>query len=545
MRTVDELEHGREAYARRAWTDAYESLARADAAGALEAGDLELLARSAYMLGRDDAYRRALERAYQAYVSAGELTSAARCSWWLGHNFLFRGEAAPARGWFARGRRLLEREEDCAERGYLLLPLLLQHVVNGDYDAAYATASEIAEIGERFADRDLVAMAESAQGQALVRLGRTEEGLRLVDETMVAVTAAELSPIVAGIVYCDTIAFCRDVYELRRAREWTAALTRWCDEQRDMVAHKGLCLVHRAEIMTLEGAWTEALEEARRVAEEFARGVLNERAQGHAAYRQGEVHRLRGEFESAEVAYREASRLGREPQPGLALLRLAQGNADAAAAAIRRAVGETTLPLKRAALLPAYVEIVLAGGDLDAARTACRELDEIAARQASDMLGAAAAYARGQLALAEGDARGGLAALRQAWDAWQELGAPYEAARARAPLGSACFAMGDEETAALELDAARSVFAELGAAADFARAESPGRRQVVGNTHGLTARQLEVLQLVAAGKSNREIAAALVISEHTVARHLQDVYAKLDVSSRTAASKFAFEHELV
>jgi DNA-binding CsgD family transcriptional regulator len=545
VRAVDELEHGREAYARQAWADAYESLARADRAAPLAASDLELLARSAYMLGGDDVWRRALERAYQAYLDSGELPSAARCTWWVGHNHLFRGEAALAKGWFARGQHLLEREKrECVERGYLLFPLLLQHVVSGDFEAAHAAAAQAADIGERFGDRDLVAMAQSARGQALVRLGRSDEGLRLVDETMVAVTAAELSPIVTGIVYCDTIAFCRDVYELRRAREWTAALTRWCDEQRDMVAHMGLCLVHRAEIMTLEGAWTDALEEARRVPEQFTQGVLNERAVGHAAYRRGEVHRLRGEHEAAEVAYREAHRLGREPQPGLALLRLAQGNAEGAAAAIRRAVGETTLPLKRAALLPAYVEIVLACGDLDAARTASRELEETAERQASDMLGAAAAYARGQVALAELDAQAALVTLRRASETWQQLGARYEAARARALLGSACSLLGDEETAALELDATRSVFAQLGAAPDVARLDSLARRDRPGEAHGLTTRQLEVLRLLAAGKTNREIAAALVISEHTVARHLQDVYAKLGVSSRTAASRFAFEHDL-
>jgi DNA-binding CsgD family transcriptional regulator len=546
VRDVDDLERGREAYARRAWVAAYESLARADRATTLGAGDLELLARSAYMLGRDDLWRQTLERAYQAYRDAGELPGAARCTWWVGHNLLFRGEAAPAKGWFGRGQRLLERHEhDCAERGYLLFPLLLQHVIGGEYEAAYAIAVEAGHIGERFGDKDLVAMAQSARGQALVRLGRTDEGLRLVDEAMVAVTAAELSPIAAGIVYCDTIAFCRDVYELRRAREWTAALTRWCDEQRDMVAHKGLCLVHRAEIMTLEGAWTDALEEARRVSEQFTQGVMNQRALGHAAYRQAEVHRLRGEHDAAELAYREASLLGREPQPGLAMLRLAQGKTDAAATTIRRAVGETILPLKRAALLPAYVEIMLAGGDLDAARAACRELEQIAERQASEMLGAAAAYARGQLALAELDAQAAVVALRRAWESWQQLGAPYEAARARALLGSACFSLGDDDTASLELDAARSVFAKLGAAPDVVRAESLTRRDVARDEHGLTARQLEVLRLVAAGKSNREIAAALVISEHTVARHLQDVYAKLGVSSRTAASRFAFEHDLV
>src|SRR5918995_5774531 len=273
VHAVDELERGREAYARRAWTDAREALSRADSAAPLGAQDLELLARSAYMLGHDDDYRSALERAYQAHVDAGDVPIAARCAWWIGHNLLFRGETAPARGWFARGQRLLEREDsDCVERGYLLIPVLLQHVFSGDFEAAYATAAEAAAIGERFEDRDLVAIALMEQGHALVKQGRTEEGLRLVDETMVAVTAGELSPVVAGIVYCNTIAFCRGVYELRRAREWTAALTRWCEQQPDMVTHQGLCLVHRAEIMTLAGAWRVALEEARLVGERFTQG---------------------------------------------------------------------------------------------------------------------------------------------------------------------------------------------------------------------------------------------------------------------------------
>src|SRR5262245_492494 len=326
------------------------------------------------MLGLDDEYRAALEQAYHAHCDEGDAPRAARCAWWIGHNLLFLGQAAPARGWFARGERLLGREDrERVERGYLLIPTLLEHSAKGEFAAAYATASEIAAIGERFGDADLVAMALMEQGHALVRQGRSEEGLRLVDETMVAVTAGELSPVVAGIVYCNTIAFCRDAYELRRAREWTEALTRWCERQPDMVAHKGLCLVHRAEIMTLGGAWPEALEEAREVAGRFTEGALNQRALGHAAYRQAELHRLRGEVRTAESLYREASRLGREPQPGLALLRLLQGKRDTAAAAVRRAMSETTAPLRRAALLPAYVEIMLAVGDVDAARNACRE----------------------------------------------------------------------------------------------------------------------------------------------------------------------------
>ena len=542
---VEALEHGRGAYAKGAWSDAFEALARADREEPLCPDDLELLARSAYMLGLDDEYRGALERAYHAHSDAGDTSHAARAAWWIGHNLMFLGQTAPARGWFARGQRLLEREErDCVERGYFLIPTILEHSARGDFAGAEATAVEIAAIGERFADADLVAIALMEQGHALVRQGRTEDGLRLVDETMVAVTAGELSPIVAGIVYCNTIAFCRDVYELRRAREWTEALTRWCEQQPDMVAHKGLCLVHRAEIMTLGGAWRDALEEARRVAERFTRGVLNERALGHAAYRRAEVHRLQGEFDAAEAAYGEASRFGRDLQPGLALMRLAQGRGDAAAAAIQRAVGETALPLRRAALLPAYVEILLATGDVSSARTACDELAEIARRQGSEALAALAAHARGAVALAEGDAHSALPALRGAWQAWRELDAPYDAARARVLIARACAALDDDDSASLELDAARDAFFRLGAAPDVARIDSLAGKPVRSD-HGLSARELEVLRLVAGGSSNREIATALVISERTVARHMQNIFAKLRVSSRASTSVFAAQHDLL
>jgi DNA-binding CsgD family transcriptional regulator len=543
---IAELEQGRGSYAGQAWLDAFDSLSSADRAMALGAEDLELLARSAYMLGRDDDYVDGLERAHRAYLDAGDASRAVSCAFWIGHNMLFRGETARATGWFARAQRLLEREErDCVERGYLLIPVWLGQMAGGDYEAGYATAAEAAAIGEHFGDPDLVWLARDEQGRALVRQGRVAEGLRLVDEVMVAATAGELSPLVAGIVYCNTIAFCRDVYEPRHAREWTEALTLWCERQPEMVAHNGLCLVHRAEIMQLQGAWGDALEEARRAAERFTQGVLNQLACGKACYRQGEIHRLRGEFAAAEEAYREASRCGCEPQPGLALMRLAQGDRDAAAAAIRRVVGETTEPLKRAALLPAYVEIMLAVGDVEIARTACGQLEEIAERQGSDLLGAMSAHARGATALTEGDTQAALVALRNAWRVWQELEAPYEAARARVLVALACRALGDADTAALELEAARGVFAQLGAAPDLSSVDSLTRRAAHADSHGLTARELEVIRLVAAGKSNREIASALVISKHTVARHLQNIFAKLSVSSRTAASAFAFEQHLV
>ena len=285
-------------------------------------------------------------------------------------------------------------------------------------------------------------------------------------------------------------------------------------------------------------------QEARRAGERCAL-AMNESGAAQALYRQGEVHRLQGEFAAAEEAYRNARRGGWEPQPGLALLRLAQGNGEAAAAAIRRLVGETSEPSKRAGLLPAYVEIMLAVGDVQAARSACGELQEVAERWGGGMIGAMVAHARGAVDLAERDARAALVALRRAGQAWRELEAPYEAARARVLMGLACAALGDDDTASLELEAAREVFARLGAAPDLARVDSLTRRAASGDTHGLTPRELQVLRLVAAGKSNREISAELIISEHTVARHVQNIFAKLDVSSRTAASAFAFAHDLL
>ena len=514
----------------------------------LAAEDLELLATSAYMLGRDDAVLSSLERAHHAHLEEGSALRAARCAWWLGINLAMRGEMSPSTGWFGRAERMIEREgRDCVERGYMLIPVLLRHVAAGDAEAAYAAAAEAAAIGERFGDADLLAMAVHEQGFALVRQGRVAEGLRLLDETMVAVTAGELSPIVTGLVYCNVIAGCQEIYETRRAQEWTAALTRWCEQQPDMVAHTGLCLLHRAELMELHGAWPDALEEAQRAGERFAQRAqgMNEAATAQAVYRQGEVHRLRGDFATAEEAYREASRGGWEPQPGLALLRLAQGKNDAAAAAIRRVAGETTQPLKRARLLPAYVEIMLAVGDLQAAHGACRELEEVSEAHEVEVLGAMVAQARGAVSLAEDDARAALVALRHAWRVWQELEAPYEAARVRVLIGLACRQLEDDEMAALELEAARGVFAKLGAAPDLARVDSLAPRAESDAPHGLTQRELEVLRLVAAGQSNRAIASELVLSEHTVARHLQNIFAKLGVSSRTAASAFAFENELV
>ena len=540
-----ELERGRESYARRAWRDAYTALSAADRTVPLGAEDLELLATSASMVGQMDDYLALLERAHHAYLDAGEPLQAARPAFWIGMTLAIRGEIGPAGGWFGRVQRLVEREgRESAEQGYLLIPLVVQREAAGDYEGAYEAASAAAEIAERFREPDLAAAAAQFQGLVRIKQGRIEEGLSLLDEAMVVVTAGEVSPIIAGVVYCGVIASCEAAFEPRRAQEWTNALARWCEAQPQMVAFTGRCLAHRAGILQLHGSWGAALEEAR-LARERCEQAMNRAAAGQALYQQGELHRLQGDHAAAEIAYRDASKFGREPQPGLALLRLAQGDVKAATAAINRLVGEATEPLQRAALLPAFVEIMLESGEVDEARPASDELTKIAEASGRPMLEAIAARVAAAVDLAAGNAKAALASLRRAAELWQELDAPYEVARVRVLVGQACHALGDDDTAALELEAARTVFEQLGARPDLVRVDSLTGSAQLEATHGLSPRELEVLRLVASGKTNREIASALVLSEHTIARHVQNIFTKLGVSSRTAATAFAFEHQLV
>ncbi|MDP8932478.1 MAG: DNA-binding response regulator, partial [Actinomycetota bacterium] len=326
----------------------------------------ERLAIAAYLTGRDDECADLLDRAHHGFLDGREVTRAVRCAFWMGFMLLTRGEMARAGGWLARAERLLEEaQEDCVERGYLLLPLAFQNVFAGDFQAVYDTFAEALEIGERFDDLDLVTMARHGQGRALMRLGQTADGLALLDEAMVAVTAGEVSPIIAGHVYCSVIEACQEIFDLRRAQEWTEALGRWCESQPDLVPYRGQCLVHRSQIMQIRGAWSEALEEARRACDRLAEPNVHP-AVGMAFYQRAELHRLRGELSEAEEAYREASRWGHDPQPGLALLRLAQGRLDNAVAAIRRVVSEARDAVSRSKVLPAYVEVMLEAGDVSA-----------------------------------------------------------------------------------------------------------------------------------------------------------------------------------
>ncbi|HET6835356.1 MAG TPA: LuxR C-terminal-related transcriptional regulator [Acidimicrobiales bacterium] len=547
------------AFDRRAWWHAYASLSATDQETGLAGEDLERLAVAAFLTGRDDASDDAWERAHRDWLRRGDIAGAARCAFWLAYGLLDREEVVRGGGWLARAERLLEDNGlDCVERGYVLVPAALRSMADGDAAAAHASFEEAGKVGARFADAGLTALSLMGRGQSLIQLGEIPEGLVLLDEAMVAATTDDVSPTVAGRVYCAVIDACIEVFDVGRAQSWTDALTRWCEAQVGLVQFEGVCLLHRAELMQLHGEWSAAFGEAQRACERLTAGHP---ALGFACYQRADLNRVRGEFDLAEAAYRQASQFGREPQPGLALMSLAQGDVDAAVAAIRRVLSaprgaaraerpphwrwrwrrmKATVP----ELLAACVEILLAAGDVEGARSAAGELAEAAARRGVPLLCALAGDAEGAVLLAAGDASSAIESLRVSCAAWQELRAPYEAARAQVLIGLACRQLGDDATAAMEFDSARSVFQQLGAGPDLARVERllDVHRPVPGR---LTKREIEVLALVAAGKTNHEIATALVVSDHTVRRHLQNIFTKLGVSSRAAATAFAFQHDLV
>ena len=541
---AERLARGRECCERRSWREAWNLLSTCDAEAPLPEPDLERLAVAAFLVAEVAASDDAWIRAHRRHLRQGNLPGAVRCAFWLAFRLANAGELSSASGWVARIERLLQdTPDDAPERARHLYLTGLLAVFAGDLATAEADLIRAGRLGDRCAEPDLSALARLALGRVLIFRGDVAAGVRLLDEAMVAVIAGETSPIVEGDSYCTALDACHDVFDVRRGQAWTAAFSGWCDTQPDLVPYAGLCLVHRAEFLQLKGAWLEAMAQAglarRRLSSPVAQPAL-----GAAICQQGDLHRLRGQFREAEQCYHLASSHGRDPQPGLALLRLALGEREAAARGIERALAETGDPVGRPALLAAYVDIMLASGDVPAARTACDELAEVARSLGSPLLAAVSDRAAGAATLADGDVRAALGPLRRASDGFRSVAATYDVARTGVLIARARRRLGDEEGARLEADAARATFEVLGAVADLAALDgAPSGGEPAGGRL-LTAREVQVLRLVARGSTNRSIGAELGLSERTIDRHVSNIFAKLGVSSRAAATAFAYEADL-
>lgn len=539
------IERARAAFADRDWSAACAAFAEAVE---LSAVDSEQRAVAAYLTGNDDVCERAWEAAHRAALEAGDVEDAARYAFWLGLCLMLRGQPAQAGGWLSKAHSLVDDTAgggggEMAASGYLLIPACLGALDGGDAAAARDLALRVIDVAKRCDDRDLLAFGLLGHGQALIALGDTGAGTARLDEVMVSVTGGEVGPITAGIVYCAVILECMALFDLQRAAEWTDALTDWCDAQPDLVPYRGQCLVHRSQLQMATGHWTDAIV----TAEAACRRLTDppHPALGLAYYQEGELHRLAGRFDEADAAYRQASRHGQDPVPGLALLEMARGELDASVATIRRARHESPGP----AVLAAAADLLLAAGDVAGARSAADELVALtSSTAASPVLRAMSSHAIGGVLLAEGDPGAALVELRKATRAWAALGMPYETGRTTALLASALAAMGDRTAAEIEFDNARAIFTDLGAGPDLRtldESSSSPSPSTSTSAAGLSVREREVLVQLASGKTNREIAAALHISQHTVGRHVENIFTKLDVTSRAAATARAYELGLV
>lgn len=528
----DTLDAARAAYRRNAWGDATALYLRADDEAELDPQDLEALVWAAGISARDAEMLKALERLYAHHEERGDQENCARAAFWCGLRNMMIGETGLGSGWLQRAAKHAEATpEDCVQRGYLCLPQVFMHRGRGQYDAAIAAADTALGFGERAADADLIALAGSLKGGILFRLGRIDEGYGPIDEAMLLANGDRLSPLVSGVVYCEVVASCCRVLEMVRAREWTAILDAWCRRNPQARAFNGVCQVHRAEVLQLEGNWGEAYAEAERAAERLD-GTTEQTAMATAAYRRAELLRLRGRFAEAEAEYLQAREIAIDPQPGLALLRLAMGRTEEAAAMIRGAIETATDLPQKTALLPAGIDICIACGDLEGAEYLCAEMTGIAERFGTEILARVADQGHGTLALARGDAAGAIALLGKARRYWSEFGAPYLVARLRVDIARACIELGDTHTAEMELRAAEKAFRDLGAEPDLERLSTIRIGRQIGM---LTARECEVLALMAEGGTNRGIAADLGLSPKTVNRHVENIFDKLGVSSRAAA----------
>ncbi len=541
MDSVDHLALGRQAFEEHEWESASQRLAGSDL-GALEPADLMALATAAYLVGESDTSVRALQQSFALHVDRDETLAAAQDAFWLSVILFSTARGTVASGWAGHAQRLLAGEpDDIRERGYLHLSLMHRHVAVGDFPQADEQAGLALAVAQRHQDPSLLTMALAGRGRLRLYDGKVAEGLSLLDAAMAVVTAGAVHPILAGVSYCTMVEACQEIGDHQRMCDWTRALSRWCAQQPGLAQFTAQCALHRGQILRIDGDFAAALEELDRALQRY-RALGQEAAAGQVHYERAEVLRIQGEQDLATVDFDAAAALGREPQPGLALLWLARGRTTAAVATVRRLLHETRDPVHRSQVLPAAVEVLVSAGDHEGAVVAAEELRETARRFGCSTLGAAASYADGTVALALGDPATALPALRGAWQQWLELGARYEAARARFYVGLAMRALGDPDSANAELNVAHRAFAQLGARTAQQQVEQALTGALPG---GLTAREVEVLSLVAGGMSNRGIAADLVLSEKTVARHLSNIFTKLGVSSRTAAAAYAFEHDLV
>lgn len=533
------LDAAREAFEQHRWDDARTAFIQLrDGGAALTAADLQMLGDAEWWLGLMDDCLGTAAQTYQAFLDAGDPRRASMATVDLAVVHLLRGQVEPAMGWLARGQRLLAGLPPGPEHGYFLQLEAESALDEGDLARGWALVARVRELGTSHDDRNLIAAATVLEGRLHVKAGAPREGMALLDAAMVAATSGELSPVWSGNVYCHLMSACHELGDIRRAGIWTKVASDWCDQMSAAVMFTGICRVHRAQVLQTRGDWDRSAAEAHSACEELI-GV-HVAAVGEASYQVGEIHRLRGEFAEAERAYDRAHGFGRDPQPGVALLRAAQGRIDAAAASLRVALAGAGGPLLRARLLAAQVEVATAAGDVATATTASAELDAIADTFGSSGLVASALQHRGTARLAAGSPEEALGPLRDACTRWIEVEAPYESARTRVSIALACRALGDDETSARELGAAIGTFTALGAIPDADAAAS-----LLAGGHGaLSPRETEVVGLVARGLTNRQIAGELTLSEKTVARHLSNIFAKLGVSSRTAAAAYAFEHGL-
>jgi DNA-binding NarL/FixJ family response regulator len=533
---ADPVRSARDAYRKREWSRAVELFHSAATQSELSPDDMNALGDAAWWLGRIEISNAAYIDAYRQQVDAGRHREAAMSAIGVAVNLLLRGDDVLGLGWLARAERLLEADKDCTEYGYLLHLSRVEAAFdsNAGLDDALAAAREVQELGRRHGNADLVAAGIMGEGRILIKQGRVFDGLALLDEVLVLLLTERLSPEWAGDVYCNLMVAASELVDVKRAAAWTEATARWLQTIDAAVLFTGICRVHRAQVHTWRGAWDLAEREARLVCADLADIQPSSAAEAH--YQLGEIRRLRGDLAGTEQAYDAARHLGGDTQPGLAMLHLAREQFDVAVASINAAVAAAPDPLTRARLRAAQTEIALADGDTATADAASTDLAEIAETFGSSGLLAMAEQARGAVQLASGSPDRALRLLHEALRRWQAVEAHHECASVRLLLSRAYRTLGDSDSAAREQATAAATLARLGVPAHVTRPAVPG---------GLTTREAEVLALVAAGKSNREVAAALVVSEKTVARHLSNIFNKLGVSSRTAATAFAFEHGLV